>query len=132
MRRYGYSFIKGSGADYKFSDIIEAIFFGGLLFVSLFVLFNPNFTEDILMSFFLLLFVYGLFAIVAEMLPKTSLYLSLLLLSGVYFTAMFTAIKHALNHKFDGLFLLNTGAQTLYFLLIALVTLYTIRKVGCH
>lgn len=132
MRRYGYSFIMGSGADYKFSDIIEAIFFGGLLFISLLVLFNPDFTEDILMSFFLLLFVYGLFAIVAEMLPKTSLYLSLLLLSGVYFTAMATAIKHALNHKFDSLFLLNTSAQTLYFLLIALVTVYSIKKAGCN
>ncbi len=124
VRRYGYSFIKGSGADYKFSFIIEAIFFAGLLFLPFLVIFNPNHAKDIFGSFFLLIFVYGLFSILAEMLPKTSLYLSLLFATGLYITAVYNTVKYAFNN----VFYYNIGVQTLYYSAIAFVTIYLIRK----
>jgi len=128
MRRYGYSFIKGSGADYKFSFIIEIIFFAGLLFIPLLVLLNPIHSKDIFSSFLLLIFIYGLFAILAEMLPKISLYLSLLLVTGIFITAIYVTVKNALNYEFDNVFFYNIGSQTLYYLAIAFVTINLIRK----
>lgn len=62
------------------------------------------------------------------MLPKISLYISLILLTGIYLTAMTATVKYALNHKFDSIFFFNTGAQTLYFSIIAFVTVYIMRK----
>ncbi len=124
MRRYGYSFIKGSGADYKFSGIIEVVIFLGLLLLPFLGAFNPNFGNSIIISFFLLIFVYGLFAILAEMLPKTSLYLSLIFSTGLYAAAFYNTVKYAFNN----LFYYNIGAQTLYYSAIAFVTIYIIRK----
>lgn len=128
MRRYGFSFIKGSGADYKFSGIIEAIFFAGLLFIPLLALLNPNHAKDIFVSFLLLIFVYGLFAILAEMLPKVSLYSSLFLITGIFISAIDGTVKRAFNHKFDSIFFYNIGVLILYFSSIAFVTVYLIRQ----
>ena len=121
MRRYGYNFIKGSGADYKFSFIIEVIFFAGLPLLPFLVVFNGG---EIFGLFFLLIFVYGLFAILAEMLPKTSLYLSLFFATGLYITSVYNTAKYAFNN----LFYYNIGAQTLYYSAIAIVTIYLLRK----
>jgi len=121
VRRYGYSFIKGSGADYKFSFVIEVIFFAGLPLLPFLVIFNGR---DIFISFFLLMFVYGLFAILAEMLPKTSLYLSLFFATGLYITSVYNTAKYAFNNQFY----YNIGVQTLYYSAIAIVTIYLLRK----
>ncbi len=128
MRRYGYSFIKGSGADYKFSSLIEAIFFGGIIVLPFLAVFNPNHAKDIFGSFFFILFVFGVLAILAEMLPKTALYLSLLLAIGLYSTAIYGTIQYALIHKVGSQLFYNMGVQTLYFLLIACVNLCLIKK----
>ena len=128
MRRYGYSFIKGSGADYKFSFIIEVIFFVGMFCVPLLLVFNPGNGKGIFPGFFLLMFIYGLFAILAEMLPKTSLYLSLLFITGLFVTAISNTVKYGFDHKFDSILFFNIGVQTLYFSAVAIVTIYLIRK----
>jgi len=87
-------------------------------------IFNPKYGDDIFGLFFLLIFVYGLLAILAEILPKTSLYLSLLFATGLYIAAVYNTVKYAFNN----VFYYNIGAQTLYYSAIAFVTIYLIRK----
>ena len=128
MRRYGYTFIKGSGADYKFSYLIEAIFFGGFIFIPLLALFNPHSSKDVFLSYLLLMFFYGLLAILAEMLPKTSLYLSLMFITSVFIWTIYATVKQALPDQFDEIFFYNIATQTLYYLGIVFVTLISIKK----
>jgi hypothetical protein len=124
MRRYGYTFVKGSGADYKFSNIIEAIFFGGIIALPLLVAFNPDYAKDIFGTFILILFVFGVLAILGEILPKTTLYLSLLLVIGIYSSVVYETI----SHKVGSILFYNLVVQTLYFLLIAFVNVCLIRN----
>ena len=129
MVRYGYSFIKGSGADYLFSDLIEVIFFGGVVVLSFLVILNPDHTKDLFSIFLLLLFAFGVLAILAEMLPKTSLFLSLILVTGIYGLAIYGTVEFALSHKFNGVIVFNLGLQTIYYLAITIVNVYLIRNV---
>jgi len=128
MRRYGYTFVKGSGADYKFSSIIEAIFFGGIIALPFLVMFNRDSTVNLFGAFFFVLFAFGVLAILGEMLPKTALYLSLLLVIGLYSLAIYETIQFSVSHKVGSLLFYNLGVQTLYFLLIAFVNVYLIRN----
>jgi hypothetical protein len=128
MRRYGYSFIKGSGADYLFSDLIEVIFFAGVVALSFLVILNPDHVKDFFLIFLLLLFVFGVLAILAEMLPKTSLFLSLIMVTGIYGLAVFGTVEFALSHKLDGVIFIYIGVQTIYYFAIAIVNAYLIRN----
>ncbi len=128
MRRYGYTFVKGSGADYKFSSIIETIFFGGIIALPFLVMFNRDSTFNLFSAFFLILFVFGVLAILGEILPKTALFLSLLLVTGLYSLAVYQTTQFAISHKVGSILFYNLGVQTLYFLLIAFVNVYLIRN----
>ncbi len=127
MRRYGYSFIKGSGADYLFNFLIEALFFGGVVTLPFLMFLTPSLTVNLFAVFFLLLFVFGVIAILAEMLPRTALYISLILITGLYSVAIFETVKYALGHKLDGRFFSSVAIQTLYYSAVAYVNVYLIK-----
>jgi hypothetical protein len=78
MRYYGYDFIKGSGADYKARNLIEAVVFGGIICFPLLILVNINLAIEISSIFVVFCFVFALISLLAEMLPKTALSLSLI------------------------------------------------------
>jgi hypothetical protein len=47
MRHYGFDFIKGSGADYNARNLIEAVFFGGIICFPLLIILNTQVIKDI-------------------------------------------------------------------------------------
>jgi hypothetical protein len=63
MSRYGFEFFKGSGADYKARNVIEAVLFGGLICFSLLIFINHQDTKKIATMFLGVCFVYALFAL---------------------------------------------------------------------
>jgi len=132
MRRYGFSFIKGSGSNYLFSDLIGVIVFGSLITLPLLVLFNPTYSRYISLSFLLIFFIYALISILAEMLPKTSLYLSLLLITAIFVMALYGVVENINTNKLDGVFFLNIGLLLLYYFAIVMVNINLIKKVKSY
>ncbi|MFK8013603.1 MAG: hypothetical protein AB8B80_16310 [Marinicellaceae bacterium] len=129
MSRYGFSFIKGSGADYLLSDLVETIVFGSLIILPLLVLFNPNNSYFIFQAFLFLFFIYALISILAEMLPKTSLYLSLLLTTAIFIMALYGVIENTNTKKLESIFFFNVGVLVTYYFSIVMMNINLIKKV---
>ena len=77
MRRYGFEFIKGSGADYNARNVIEAVLFGAIVCFPFLIYFNSQNNINLFEVFLSVGFLYALLALFVEILPKTGLTLSL-------------------------------------------------------
>ena len=78
MRRYGFEFVKGSGADYNARNVIEALILGAIICFPFLIYFNSKSNINVGEAFLSLIFLYSLFGLFAEILPKTTLSISLL------------------------------------------------------
>ena len=76
MRHYGYDFIKSSGSDYSIRPAVEWIFFVGAPILLPLAILLPKHASGIFASFLLLLFIYAVLSILAEIIPKLAYYIS--------------------------------------------------------
>ncbi len=128
MRRYGFTFIKTDGVDYKGSDLIEAAFFLGLFFFPVMIIFNNYNALSIILGYFGICLIYAILAIFAEILTRTAFVTSIIISTG--FTGVFVnnGLRALLIREPDMLNFVLSAMMTVYFTLLALVGLNLLKN----
>jgi hypothetical protein len=128
MRRYGFTFIKTDGVDYKGSILIEAVFFIGLLFFSLLIIITPSSAEEIILGYFMVCFVYGILSFLAEILTRTAFFLALILSIFLFIAFSINCCHEWSKIKPNSVILYLNGSMSIYFIVISYISYYLLKK----
>jgi hypothetical protein len=128
MRRYGFEFIKGSGADYNARNLIEAVFFGGIICFPFLTILNTQVTKNIGEVFLVVFFLYALFGLLIEILPKIGLSLSLLFSISITLFFSVKLLNELTKVKFETLNILNLILIIAYATFVSVVNTNLLRS----